>query len=348
MEYSKKYDDWYTLRDDQSIDICPTCLDEIVWPTPFRTEFVPAPPRAPTVRTRCDFASPWVRLAWLLTLKRQRRDLDLIYALAAISGVESSCPDAREGAGPWYGLLGSDGRFISDFAICSRDTKYIEACFPSLIGLFSRMPAGPSGKDAGMCSMRLTGKRFPTYLDLLEDIDEEARTVPLRSSSHLQQLIKVVRADSPKKKCTRDNLIRDSTWHFMPELPEFTVCEGCFDEAIWPTIKQGAEVASRFNKVLTPLPAGVAVDGASCQVYSPRMRKIWERTVKYGDKDGMIYLARKVRQRQEVENDLRRQQKEIARLLERSKKLGGSAAAADKERLKRELGKIEEDWASWE
>ncbi len=352
MEYSKKYDDWYTLRADQAFDICPNCLDGIVWLTHFQSEFIPSPRRATTTRTRCDFASPWVRLAWLLTLKRQRQDLDLIYALSAIASVDSSCPDAREGTGPWYGLLGEEGQFIPGFAICSCDMKYIEACFPSLIGLLSRMPPSSSGPDAGMCSMRISGKMFPTYLDLLEDIDEEARAVPLRSSPSLQVLIKIVRADSPKKRrteCTRDNLIHESTWHFIPALPEFTVCEVCFDGVIWPTIKQGSDVAERFNKVLMPLPAGVGTAGASCQVYSPRMQKIWERAVKYGDKEGLNYLARKVRERREVEDDLRRQQREIGKLLERNKKLGGgSDAAVQKERLKRELGGIELEWADWE
>jgi hypothetical protein len=200
--------------------------------------------------------------------------------------------------------------------------------------------------------MRISGKMFPTYLDLLEDIDEEARNVPLRSSPSLQGLIKIVRADSAKKKkkgCTRDNLIRESTWHFIPALPEFTVCEDCFDRVIWPTIKQGSDVAERFNKVLTPLPAGVGIAGASCQVYSPRMQRIWERAVKYGDKEGLNYLARKVRERKEVEDDLRRQQKEIGKLLENNKKLGGgSDAVVQKERLKRELGEIELEWADWE
>jgi hypothetical protein len=78
------------------------------------------------------------------------------------------------------------------------------------------------------------------------------------------------------------------------------------------------------------------------------MRRVWERAVKYGEKEGMIYLARKARERREVEDDLRLQQKEIGRLLDRNKKLGGSTTTADKERLKRELDKIELEWADWE
>ncbi|KIW06262.1 uncharacterized protein PV09_02734 [Verruconis gallopava] len=348
MEYSKAYDDWYTLKEDSSFDICPTCLEGIIRKTPFRSEFVPARRRGASVRTRCDFGSPWVRLAWLLTIKRQRKDLELIYALSAISSVDSPCPDTKEGNGPWYGLLSTDGQFIPGFAICSCDTKYIEACFPSLIGLFTRIPDSLSGRDANICSMRISSKRFPTYLDLLEDIDEEARFVPLESAKSLQRLIRVVGAEMPKKKCTRDSLLYEATWYYMPLLPEFTVCEECFDEVIWPSVKQGSQLADRFNKVLKPLPAGVAVEGASCQVYSTRMRRVWERAVKYGEKDGMIYLARKVRERKEVEDDLRRHQKEIARLLDRSKKLGGPTAATDKERLKRELENIEREWADWE
>lgn len=351
MELSRKYVDWYTLRGDKSLYICPTCFDGIVRPTPFRLEFVSAPQRPSTVSTRCDFGSAWFRLAWLLTEKRQRKDFDLIYALSAISSIDSACPGSREGGGPWYGLLGADGKFIPGFSICSRDSKFIEACFPSLVGLFHRMPSSSSGRDARMCSMRLPGKHFGDYLNLLEKIDEEARALSLNSSPSLQRLIKFARANVPpaaSKKCTRDNLLLDATWHFMPLLPEFTVCEDCFDEVIWPTIKQGSDVAEQFHQVLTPLPAGIRTNGASCQLYSPRMRKVWVRAVNDGEKEGTKLLARKVRERREVGDELREERREISKALERNKRSGGPLAEEYKADCKRRLDDIAREWADWE
>jgi len=347
-EFSRKYDDWFTLKADQSFDICPTCFDGIVRSTTFRKHFATAPPRLSTMRTRCDFGSPWVRLAWLLTLKRQRQDIDLIYALSAITSLESACSDSRKSMGPWFGLKEQSGQIVSNFAICSRDVKYIEALFPSLIGAFTRISPSSYDDQLKLCSLRLSSKRFPMYLDLLEDIDDDARTSSGRLIVNLQPLIDVARAHACKQECPRDNPLADSMWHFIPILPDFSVCEECYDDIIWPSTKNGSDVADKVTKVLMPLPVGRHAAGPSCQLYSPRMRKVWERSVKYGDDKGLKYLARKVKERREVEDDLRRQQAEISRLLDRTVKMGGPSVSADKERLKRELERIAAEWADWE
>ena len=77
-------------------------------------------------------------------------------------------------------------------------------------------------------------------------------------------------------------------------------------------------------------------DKSTCQLYSPRMRGVWERSVKNEDWE---YLKRKVRERREVEDDLRSQQKDILRMLQR----GG-----DRERLKKKLDRIALEWAHCE
>lgn len=360
MTYSRGYTDWFTLRGDPSVDICPTCYEGIIRPTQFRVEFALAPPRSPTVQTRCDFGSPWYRAAWLLTQKRQRQDLDLIYALSAIASVDAVCPGSIESAGPWYGLRHVDQKFIPGLSICSRDLKYIEAIFPSLLGLFHRMPTSMPGREARICSLRLPGEHFGDYLDLLEKIDEEARVMPLNAAPTLQHLIKFVRGTTvslptppanpvqPPEKCTRDNLLIDTPWYYTPLLPDFTVCEDCFDTVIWPSIQKGSTLATDFHQVLTPLPAGIRTDGASCQLYSPRMRKIWKRAVEEGEREGMKLLARKVRERREVEDELREEQGGIQRKLERNRKGTGVMAEDIRASCKRKLDAIAREWADWE
>jgi hypothetical protein len=205
----------------------------------------------------------------------------------------------------------------------------------------------------------LPGERFGEYLDFLERIDEEARVMPLSAAPTLQQFIKFVRGHTvpppppanpvqPPEKCTRDTVLIDTPWHYNPLLPEFTVCEDCFDAVVWPSMKTGSTLATEFHQVLTPLPAGIRTDGTSCQLYSPRMRKVWKRAVEEGDREGMKLLARKVRERREVEDELRYEQREIERKLERNRKSTGPMAEDIRASCKRKLDAIAREWADWE
>jgi hypothetical protein len=79
------------------------------------------------------------------------------------------------------------------------------------------------------------------------------------------------------------------------------------------------------------------------------MRRVWERACRYSGEDGHAYLSRKARERREVEVDLMKQQKEIKRLLDRSGSSGsGISGGVDRDRLRRELKRIESEWLDWE
>jgi hypothetical protein len=355
----KGYTDWYTLIANDNIDVCPTCFDGIIRSSPFRKKFKLSAPRRPDVGTACDFGSPWYRAAWLLTLKRGRQDLQLVEALAAISTFDKDCPGSRIGAGPWYGLLSSDGAPVPGFSVCSRDFIYIEALFPALIGLFHRLPGSTSSHDARKCSMRVASDRFEDYLNFLEKIDEEARTMDLDKTPTLKKFSNFIRGIPPASppstsstKCAKDKYLRDATWHYMPALPEFTICESCFDDVIWPDVKTGSELASQFHQVLTPLPAGIHTKGTSCQLYSDRMRYLWAQLVKKAEKDGqreaLKVLARKVRQRWEIEGEIRAERRKVEDKLERNRKNVGRLAEDIKKDCWRRLQDLDEDWSKWE
>jgi len=345
MEYSRKHDDWYTIHGFESFNICPSCLEKIVLHTHLGKFFKRSPPRQSSVRTRCDFGSPWVRLAWLLTLKHKRQDLDLVQGLTEIATSEPVCPGASEAVGIMYGIQNDQGAFIPSFAICPLDKRNLETLFPSLIGAFTRFPS--SVKVDRICTLRMNSKRFPKYLDVLVDIDDKARS----NASHggkrtpdLKPLIDLASSFAYKQECQRDHILLDQTWYFPPAMPEMTVCEECFDEMIYPAIKRGSPVADHFNKVLQPLVPAMA-GKSSCQLYSPRMKRVWERSIKNEDWE---YLKRKVKERKEVEDDLRAQQKEIQKMLQRGGGIYAGAGGVDRERLKRELDRIELEWTEWE
>lgn len=343
-EYSSKYDDWYTLDGVPSFDVCPHCIDEIVRPTAFRSYFKRAMSRPANIRTRCDFGSPWIRLAWLLTLKRQRKDLDLVYALAVISDKEPECPGTRECHGKWYGLRGEGRTFRPNFALCSADIQSLEALFPSLLGTFVRLPDSESRPILRTCSLRIESQRWNQYLDLIVAIDEKARAGRVMIPPILTPLENLLDTHAYKMECQRDRIILDQAWHFIPTLPDFTVCEECFDSIVLPAVDSGdSALANRFHKVLMPLPPSATrgfEGGASCQLYSPRMRRVWDRAVRYGSDEGHRYLARKIRERKDVHQELLMRQVDI------HKRLG--ERGVDKDRLRRELERIEREWREWE
>ena len=363
MEPTTRYTDWYTMRKNHNVDICPSCFEAIIQPTVFRREFEKAPIRGPNVATRCDFASPWFRAAWLRTQNRQRQDLDLVHALLMIASIDPAC--STSSVGPWYGILGKDGQPIPGFTICSRDFKFIELIFPTLVGMLHRVDSSDiASRVVSKCAMRISSEHFGTYLDFFEKIDEEARKEPLAESASLQQLIKYIRSSttppartassqtpitSKSTKCKRDTRIKDGLWHYMPLLPNFTVCESCFDTKVWPLVKQDSELAKQFHQVLTPLPPGIHMDGASCQLYSSRMRKVWFEATKRGEQDGALYLGRKVRERQEIEDDIRKEQRAIERKIEKEKRRNNGPLANDViKRYKEELDALAKEWEEWE
>ena len=308
-------------------------------PSPFRAHFKRAPARPSTARTTCSFSSPWTRLAWLLTLKQQRADLGLLRSLSAAAAAESECPGAAESAGVMYGIALDTGAFVPSFALCPADRRIAETLFPALAGAFVRVPAAV--KIERVCALRAASKRLPQYLDALV---EAAESSAAGGRADLAPLATVARALAYKQECGRDRMVADGAWHFPAGLPELTVCEECFDEVVRPRLRRGPSLADRFSLSLQPLPPPAR--RASCQLYSPRMRRVWERSADKGDWE---YLKRKVRERRKVEDELREQQQAIMMML--TTKGGGLYAGGggvDKERLKKELDRIELEWADWE
>ncbi|OJD35605.1 ser arg-related nuclear matrix protein [Diplodia corticola] len=349
--YSTKFHDWYTLDSAPSFDICPDCLGKIIGRSMFQRFFVRAP--STDIAKKCHFSSPWYRLAWLMTLKEKRRDLDLIFSLASITDTEEPCPGEHEDVRTWYGLPNKRGSdFIPNFHICERDLLYLEALMPTLQGYFQRIDSS----SARLCSFRMKSKRFPEYLDMLLEIHEGA----LRSRSGTADFSRfkdVVSEHAWKRECSRDTVFLGSLWHTYPGLPEFTVCEECYDDIVYPDVKRGSRLADGVTRTLGFVPSEaelVTGEGNSCQLYSPRMRRIWARAVQ---DDNAVYLARKVRERRKIQRDLNSQERTLRRLLEdamREREFGYSyvsgsvSQSLEPERLRGELEKIQREWKDWE
>ncbi|CAN9458612.1 unnamed protein product [Alternaria alternata] len=330
----------------KNFNICPSCYEGVFVGTPFDVDFKQIWLGDWPAERTCDFSSPWTRLAWLLTVKQRRTSLDLIYAIADIMDyVVSPCPGDREAGAErnvsWYGIPNQrDGTHIANFAICSSDRRMIEALLPSLRGCFTKIPRGYIDSSE-TCSLRTSSSRFAKYLDLLVELDREAELSG--QLPDLNRFIKLIRENSFKGECARSRTLFRKPWHFVPSLPEFTVCEQCYDELIWPATQSKSvtsPIPHLFNKSIQLVPGEDPDVGSSCCLWSKRMREVWRETLKYDD---FSYLKSQARERKRAEAKYMKNRKQIAEWLGDAPK--GSRKYAEAEDAMRELKK---SWYTYE
>ncbi|KAJ4335136.1 hypothetical protein N0V95_008978 [Ascochyta clinopodiicola] len=338
-----RYDDWYSLPGYRNFDICPSCYDGVFADTPFSAHFSQSRRYERPTERFCDFSSPWMRLAWLLTIKQRRPSLDLLYTLADVSDSDRPCPGDRELSTDrvsWYGIPDPrDGLHVANFAVCSADIKMLEILFPTVRGYFTRLsPTSTYTPEKHTCSLRVSSRRFPKYLDLLVELDAEAQSSGSRPN--MARFIKMARENAFKGECARSKAFIRKPWHFIPHLPEFTVCEECYTDAIWPALSTPSALPRMVNKSIQLVPNEDLEFGSSCTLYSARMRRVWDLAVK---EDDFAYLERKV---------LERRRREVA-IAKEKRGLLGWIAGLEKggrayERAKDELRLLDREWRECE
>ncbi|KAG9197691.1 hypothetical protein G6514_001160 [Epicoccum nigrum] len=339
-----RHDDWYSFPGYRNFDVCPACFDAVFVDTPFAGCFKQMRRYERPTERFCDFSSPWVRLAWLLTIKQRRADLGLLYALADVNDTERPCPAHRELSADrvaWYGLLDPrEGVHVAGFAVCAADVKNLEILFPSVKGYFTPLPSSIyATPEKHTCSLRTASTRFLAYLDLLVDLDAEAQSTATHAD--MSPFLKLARANAFKGECARDKPLHRKPWHFIPSLPEFTVCEECFAEVIWPAVAaQSSALAQRVNKSIQLVPNEDPEVGSSCVLYSKRMRRVWD--VSCAEED-IKYLERKVLERRRKEVILGRERRGVLAWMS-----GVEKGGRQWERAREELRLLEREWGEWE
>jgi hypothetical protein len=201
--------------------------------------------------------------------------------------------------------------------------------------------------------MRVESTRFSAYLDALVNTHEAA--LSSRQGADSMPLIDLVERRTRLRECTRDNMLLGALWHTHPDIPGLTVCEDCFEEVVEPCIKSALASPSSANSFLrkftrTLQPVYNEGPGSSCQLYSRRMRRVFQRSVEDGDGR---YLKKKVRERKEAELWLQEKYQELVRRWRRAEvEAQGQGAEVERslrERLDQELEKISRVWkGEWE
>lgn len=318
------YIDWLTLPKTPSFNICPSCYESIIEPTEFRTHFVPAPVRSPNDEIVCDFGSqPWFRIAWLLVRKEHKRDLGLLRGIAEITETAPPCLGKHEAVRKWYSIIDpKTGNLIRGFNVCYSCVRCIETLLKPLRGIFVRADlTAPSGMPR-ICDMRFDSKRFIHYFDALEVMTE--KSLKYEDEPDTRDFAELVKHSSSIPECMKDQPLHSGRWHVITQLPEFTVCPECFDEVVLPGLAKRKAIPTMFNKSLQQIPL------ASCQLYSQRMRAIFDKAV---NNDDYKFLATKARDRSEMELDLK---SEMAGLKREGKASG------------KRMMELEAEWARWE
>ncbi|KAL8905633.1 MAG: hypothetical protein Q9207_002506 [Kuettlingeria erythrocarpa] len=300
------YNDWYCLYDYPSFKVCPTCRDAVST-AGYGRHFLASFSKTPERPVRCSFSIPWIRMAYLLMVKKRRSDVNLLYDMADVAEDTAACPGKRVSGRDWYRIRDVESdRNVPGFYACSHCIRSLETIFPVLKGVFHK-PRSRHSSEERACSLRSDSSRFATYVDLLEDTAKQAddyRRAP--NTYRFVELAKKLGAISP---CLRDDMLRSRAWHIMPRLPEFTACSACYEDIVWPAVLQGLPLASQFTR--EPRLIEKPHIGVSCQMYSSRMRKVFLDACSDDDFD---YLRKVALKRHRIERDLQKRIVEAQRL----------------------------------
>lgn len=320
--------DWITLpRSD--FNICPDCYGAVFADTSYRTHFQPML-RPTNEAISCDFgSSPWYRIAWLLVLKQKSSDLRLFHNMAHVMQLckDDPCPKHRRSVRSWYTVRDpSTRRPVPEFQVCYQCAKTVETLLPNLAGVFVPVDSR-SEPSKGSCSLHFAPhrKEFILFFDAFETTSDRADAS--KKVANVSDLTKSLERLTTHNECREDRPVSDGYWHYMQYLPQFTVCADCFDDVVKPRLGDDNLIARNFYIKPQKLPV------ATCQLYSSRMRSIFNRACQRNDP---LYLEEKVRERMRVEADIHGQ---LVKLDQR-----GKSDARTEERVDRLI----QEWKKWE
>lgn len=322
----KGYNDWLTLPGCHGFRICPKCV-RAFHGTPFGNQFIQAQIRYQNEEIACDFGSEaWFRIAWLLARSQNNISSQPICSIAAIVKNEKPCMGKHHAKREWFSILDpTTAAPVRQFNMCKSCKLCIEAILPNLRGIFVDTTKGPAGPER-TCDMRFDSRRFVEFFDALEIM--ATSTPHPRRGLDTSEFVSLAKRYGSASECTKLLDIANGTWWTITQLPDFTVCQSCFDEVVHPALLQRRAIAALLTRKEKNSQA------TSCQLYSDRMRDIFDKAC---DENDYRYLAGKVRDRKA---------KEIA--FKKDRELLKLAIKNGERGAKEKLTALEEGWRRWE
>lgn len=288
--------DWVTLLNYPShFIICPGCYNAHILPTGYGQFFTQPGTWPQEAAIRCDFSGSWVRMGWSQLLSRNSTDLTLLMSLARISTTDGECPnrdnvtESVEAMRSWRTTIDpATEALMTDFTICGFCSANIETLFPALRGMFVDASPVPC---MGICDMGAPTKRSGIYLSLLMGVADGVQSTGYR---RLEPLLGYIREFGPLANCQR-NKRATGKYYVMSKIEELTVCEECYQEVIVPLRNGPICLAAYFVE-----PAA-RQQFFTCQLYSPRMRNMFQQA---NERNDMDQLRQAVVQRRAKEAEL--------------------------------------------
>ncbi|KAL4747357.1 hypothetical protein BDW72DRAFT_206513 [Aspergillus terricola var. indicus] len=226
------YQDWHTIEGLPHLDICPFCIKQMR-KAKFRDRLILSVPKPRDEPVRCSMSEPWTRLAWMQTLKKKYETLDLLLEITRPSNAQGtkSCTGRIINEQNWYRVIDPEtGLYLPQFNVCSACVRNIRLLMPAHRDTFQRSTA----PQERVCDFVTDSPRFIRYIDALDLASNRAEQDD--APPDLKEFLSYARRKVVLRDCRRSRLIFN-TWHYMPQLPEFTVCEDCYDDIVWPLAK---------------------------------------------------------------------------------------------------------------
>ncbi|KAL4780048.1 hypothetical protein BJX76DRAFT_361171 [Aspergillus varians] len=289
--------DWYTIEGLNNLDICPSCVKQMR-KTKFRDRLTLSIPKPRTEPIMCAMGKPWARLAWMQTLKKKLGTLDLFRDITLPPQSIKPCPGRIINDQYWYRVIDpGTGVYLPQFNVCPECIHNICLLMPAHRETFKRC----STPQERVCDFVTDSPRFIRYIDTLDasanraESAEDSNRSP--SSLDLTEFLAYARRKVVLRDCRRSRLIYDK-WHYMPQLPDFTVCEDCYDDVVLPLARARYPIALEFSRTMSYLPAGTdgeagssVIREASCQLYSTRIRARFSDSVRRDDMPFIKWMA---------------------------------------------------------
>jgi hypothetical protein len=298
-EFTTKWNDWIILKSDSNVAFCQQCFDRTIAPYPQYVQyFTRAPSNLSPGGVACDMTRSWMRWAWIMIVLSGVHDANLLSRIGNVQDAEGSCPNGEvldgfrvnkvQAVRRWYCIKERGGKQLDDFTICSFCLQKIYIILPVLRQHCVFDVAAEGMALAGTCDIIRGSSRSTRLMASLIDAAESAEDGPI-DCSELEAFIKkyALLGECPESfggigKC-----------HGSRQMSDFGVCETCYEDVVRP------HAQSPMGELVDST-AVMMAKGFTCDLFSPRMRELWNSCVATGDSSTFT--------RRVAERDVRRQQ----------------------------------------
>ena len=242
---------------------------------------------------------PWIRMAAISSITSKQPDVTFLTKLANISKDYEPCPGPKPAERDWYRVEdenAAEDDHLADFQVCTHCVHCIEIILPTLRGTFFRYKGHQVDTTPRPCSLRFDPIRFAQYIDKCEKSAQAAART--HKEPDMSDFVWFHKKETVIGECTREHALIGRDWHLNALIPELAICEMCYYDTVRPL--STSPNSYRLAKAVSPIPKHISND-VSCQLYSPRMKEIFERACREDDAE---YLKQAVLTRRKLQVEI--------------------------------------------